>query len=142
MQMRGITIFILLIPAMVAIGHDTYLFYQEHLNPGIFSIDLLMEKFKFSALGFIWTTYSLETYESVVQTTDKDTWSVIDQILTFKTFYAGLLFAGIFIFLFTIFSFAGIGPFASEEGSKSAKEKEIESFRSGAQSKKMKYKRK
>ena len=140
--MRGTIIFVLLIPALAAIGHDLYLFHQEHLSPGVFSIDLLMKEFKISALGFLWTTYGLESYKSVVQTTDPETWATIDKMLTFKAFYSALAFAGVFIAFFTILKFMGIGPFVTEENRKTVQEKEIDSLRAGAKSKKMKYKRK
>ena len=141
--MRASLVFLLLIPAFIALGHDIYLFYMEHLNPGIFSIDLLMEKFKFSALGFIWTTYAVDSYKAVVETTAPETWATIDQFLTIKAFYLGLGFAGVFIVLFVILQQFGIGPFAGESGGGSSKKnKERTSFRGGAQSKKMQYKRK
>jgi len=140
--MRAAIIFLLLIPAFIALGHDFYLFYNEHMNPGIFSIDLLMEKFKFSALGFIWTTYEVESYRSVVAGTAPETWAIIDNILTWKAFYVGLGFAGIFIILFLFLKLFGIGPFVNQ-GRINRKQKDTpESFRAGAKSKKMQYTRK
>lgn len=141
--MRASLLFFLLIPAFIALGHDIYLFYQQNLNPGIFSIDLLLEKFKFSALGFIWTTYAVDSYKAVVEATAPENWAIIDKFLTIKAFYLGLAFTGTLIVLFTILKLFGKGPFASEEGTHSAKKsKEPKSFRSGNQSNKMQYKRK
>ena len=112
--MRGLPIIILLlIPAFIALGHDCYLFYQEHLNPGVLSLDLIVEKFKFSALGYIWTTYDVESYKNAVGSLEADQWSLLDYILTFKAFYVGLGFAGIFILLFAILALFGRGPFTS-----------------------------
>ena len=139
--MRGSLVFLLLIPAFIALGHDGYLFYMEHLNPGIFSIDLLMEKFKFSALGFIWTTYDAESYKNIFETTDEETWAQIDAFLTIKAFHLGLMFAGFFIVLFLLLKMFGIGPFVTE-GHYQSKGSEPTSFRAGAQSKKINYKRK
>ncbi len=142
--MRGPLLFLLLIPALIALGHDIYLFYIQHLNPGIFSIDLLLEKFKFSALGFIWTTYAVDSYKAVVEATASDTWVIIDQLLTIKAFHLSLGFAGAFIMLFFILKQFGIGPFAGENAGSSSpkKRKKPESFRGGGKSKKMQYKRK
>ena len=144
--MRGTLIFLLLIPALVALGHDAYLFYNEHLNPGAFSIDLLKKEFKFSALGFIWTAYSEDSYRTVVETTAPEDWAKIDKFLTYKAFYAGLAFAGFFIALFGILAMFGIGPFTREDGSASSgrqsKKSQGDSLRAGGQSKKMQYKRK
>ncbi|MCB9982971.1 MAG: hypothetical protein H6861_04745 [Rhodospirillales bacterium] len=142
--MRASLIFLLLIPAFIALGHDFYLFYNEYLNPGVFSIDLLLEKFKFSALGFIWTTYAEDSYKNVVQSTDPETWATIDSLLTIKAFYAGLAFAGFFIVLFLILKMFGKGPFANEEEAYTNNKfsSKSDTFRAGGQSKKMQYKRK
>ena len=140
--MRASVIFLLLIPAFIALGHDFYLFYNEHLNPGIFSIDLLKKEFKFSALGFIWTTYDEASYKSVVESTAPETWATIDSLLTIKAFYAGLAFAGIFTAFFLILKLFGKGPFVNEEAIYMEKSSKDVSFRAGSQSKKMQYKRK
>ncbi|MCB1720174.1 MAG: hypothetical protein H6860_06380 [Rhodospirillales bacterium] len=140
--MRASIIFLLLIPAFIALGHDFYLFYNEHLNPGIFSIDLLKKEFKFSALGFIWTTYDEASYKSVVENTAPETWATIDSLLTIRAFYAGLAFAGVFITFFLILKLFGKGPFANEEAVYTEKSSKGVSFRAGSQNKKMQYKRK
>ncbi len=141
--MRASLLFLLLIPAFIALGHDIYLFHQEHLNPGVFSIDKLLAEFKFSALGFIWTTYSVDSYKMIVEATAPDTWATIDKFLTIKAFHFGLGFTGFMIFLFWILKQFGAGPFASGDGEKSGKKSsDPVSFRSGSQSKKIQYKRK
>ncbi|MCB1650641.1 MAG: hypothetical protein KDI46_01160 [Alphaproteobacteria bacterium] len=112
----GFLIFLLLIPASVALGHDVYLFYQNYLLTEPFSIDLVREQFKFSALGFIWTTYEVNSYKQAVETLDPQTWAWIDYFLTFKAFFVGLGFAGFFIVLFGVLALFGVGPFASEGG--------------------------
>lgn len=141
--MRASIIFLLLIPAMIALGHDFYLFYNEHLNPGVFSLDLLKKEFKFSALGYIWTTYGTESYRTTVESMPPEDWAKIDKILTFKAFYVALGFAGIFTALFAVLALFGKGPFVTEGGgSAKRKKEEPTSFRSGSQSKKMQYKRK
>ena len=140
--MRASVIFLLLIPAFIALGHDFYLFYNEHLNPGVFSIDLLKKEFKFSALGFIWTTYDEASYKSVVENTAPETWATIDSLLTIRAFYAGLAFAGVFITFFLILKLFGKGPFVNEEAIYMEKSSKDVSFRAGSQSKKMQYKRK
>lgn len=62
-----------------ALAHDLYLFYQ---NPD--------KGFEFSAIGFIWTKYEPESYLSVSQSLDSDTWELVDYLLTFSAFYVGL----------------------------------------------------
>ncbi|MEM7651268.1 MAG: hypothetical protein AAF204_04210 [Pseudomonadota bacterium] len=139
--MRGSLLFLLLIPALIALGHDIYLFYVENLNPGVFSLDLLLEKFKFSAVGFIWTTYSADTYKAVVEATAPEVWAYIDPLLTVKAVVAGLLFTGLIIFIFYILKMFGLGPMAGDSYGRS-KGSEPTSFRAGSKSKKMNYKRK
>lgn len=135
-------IILLLIPAFIALGHDFYLFYIQHLNPGVFSTNLLMEKFKFSALGFIWTNYESESFKAVVKSTDTQTWTTIDTILTWKAFYVGLAFAGFFIFLFLILKLFGKGPFVSEGTISKRQSRGSGSIRAGSKSEKINYSRK
>lgn len=140
--MRASLIFLILTPAFIALGHDMYLFYNEHLNPGVFSFELLKEKFKFSALGFIWTTYAEESYKAVFRTTDPKIWKIIDTILTLKAFYVGLGFAGFMMIIFFIMKLFGKGPLVNEEIIHGGKPSKNESFRAGSQNKKLNYKRK
>ncbi len=115
--MRGFPlIFLLLIPAFIALGHDIYLFYENFLNPGVFSLDLLLKEFKLSALGFIWTSYDVESYKMAVESMEPKDWAVIDLLLTLKAFYVGLGFAGTFVALFIILKLFGKGPFAKKDG--------------------------
>ncbi|MCC6598799.1 MAG: hypothetical protein IT559_08420 [Alphaproteobacteria bacterium] len=144
--MRGFSIiFLLLIPAMIALGHDLYLFYVNYAEAQGFSIALLQKEFKLSAFGFIWTNYDEESYKTAVGSVDPDTWLTIDYLLTFKAFYAALAFAGVFVALFTVLALFGKGPFAGEErrvyGSDKKKKGE-KSFRAGQAGTKMNYKRK
>ncbi|MAI61302.1 MAG: hypothetical protein CBB87_02285 [Micavibrio sp. TMED27] len=109
--MRVSIIILLLIPAAIAFGHDFWLFYEQHLNPGIFSIDLFMKEFKLTALGYLWTTYDVESYKLTVQSMSKEEWAKIDYILTFKTLHVALGFAAIITALFVLLGIIGKGPF-------------------------------
>lgn len=142
--MRGFSVvFLLLIPALVALGHDIYLFHVNYAAAQGFSVDLMLKEFKFSAFGFIWTTYDEAGYKNFVSTVDAPTWATVDYLLTFKAFYTGLGFAGVFIVLFLALALFGIGPFAAEGGRARSSDKNANSsFRSGQGSKKMTYKRK
>ncbi len=147
--MRALPVFLVLIPAFIALGNDLYLFTEIHLEDKLFSIDLLMEKFKFSALGFIWTHYDIDSYKEAVKSMSPEEWAKIDYLLTFKAFHLGLWFAGIMIVIFYAMKLGGIGPFVTDEEStksmsfgRQSKKAQKDSFRSGTSSKKMKYKRK
>lgn len=141
-------IFLFLIPAIIALGHDTYLFYTNIVETKGFTLDLLLSEFKFSSLGYIWTSYDEEGFKMALMSTDKETWAWIDYLLTFQAFYLGLAFAAVMSFIFFFFGVVfGIGPLAFENGKvfqspASSKKKEDTSFRSGQQSKKLNYKRK
>ena len=143
--MRGLSfITLLLIPAFIALGHDTYLFYVNYIEPKGFSLDLLMKEFKFSALGFIWTSYDEEGYKTAVGSVDEETWSIIDYLLTFKAVFVGLGFAAVMTVLFGLIGIIfGKGPFAFEGRSVvySSGGGKGKSFRSGEESKKFNYKR-
>lgn len=143
--MRGLPfVLLLLVPALIALGHDVYLFYVNYAEPQGFSVDLLLKEFKFSAFGFIWTTYDEESYKNFVSGADPETWASVDYLLTFKAFHTGLVFAGVLTALFLALSLFGIGPLATEGGRiyASDKKKTEISFRSGQGNKKMTYKRK
>jgi hypothetical protein len=129
-------IFLLLIPAFIAIGHDIYLFYTNFLNPGRFSIDLLLKEFKFSALGFIWTTYDVESYKMAFETMEPKDWAMLDFFLTLKAFFVGLAFTSTFIVLFIILKLFGKGPFAAEQENTSKIIKKGSSKKAGFSSKK------
>jgi hypothetical protein len=144
--MRGVSfIILLLIPAMIALGHDTYLFYVNYVETRGFSLDLLMKEFKFSSLGFIWTTYDEESYKTTVGSVDPETWSIIDYLLTFKLVFVCLGFTAVMCVLYFIVGLFGKGPFAIERAARvfhSSDSKDATSFRSGQTSKKFEYKRK
>jgi hypothetical protein len=144
-NMRGGSfIFLLLIPAFIALGHDCYLFYVNFLETQPLTLALVQKEFKFSALGFIWTSYEPESYKATVDSTDPETWAIIDYLLTYTAFYVGLGFAAAMTVLFGFFGLVfGIGPMAMEDGKIfHASDSKKESFRSGQGNKKFEYKRK
>ncbi len=148
--MRGLPlILLLLIPALIALGHDIYLFYIHEIEPlQVITFDnllrLLQEKWKFAALGFIWTNYDVESYKMTVESVSQEDWAVIDWILTFKAFFVGLGFAGLFLVPFTFMALLGKGPLASEGSGPvyGGNDKKSNPLGSRAETKKYKYKRK
>ena len=113
MRFPGFLIFLLLIPAMVALGHDCYLFYTNHVkDPLMISTTLVQEEFKFSAFGFIWTNYEPESYKATAKSMSPENWALLDSFLTIKAFFGGLGFAGIVIFIMMILAFFKKGPMA------------------------------
>jgi hypothetical protein len=68
--MRGGVIFfcfLVSLPALLVLGHDVYLAYLD-MQEG------KPEPFKFSALGWLWTTYHMESFEYARAYFTQDTW--------------------------------------------------------------------
>ena len=142
MRFPALLILILLIPALIALGHDIYLFHANHIaNGAALSLDLIKEKFKFSAFGFIWTNYEPESYKATAAGLDPQTWGTIDKMLTIKAFYAGLAFTGGIIVIMAFFALFGLGPMAGDGGRVyGGKDKKAPTIRNKGE--KMKYNRK
>ena len=122
MRIPFLLIFVLLIPAFIALGHDIYLFYANHVNdPLMVSTGMIEERFKFSAFGFIWTNYEPESYKAVARSMSPENWALLDKFLTIKAFFGGLFFAGFIIVIMMILAIFGIGPMAKEKSSFSSR---------------------
>ena len=101
--MRGVHLFMILValPAIAALGHDIYLFYINH---GLDNIPGDLERSIqdkgplsiFAALGFIWTQYDPESYKTVVESLDQETWDMLNSLLAQKALFVGIAFAGFF----------------------------------------------
>ena len=146
--MRAVLIFLFLIPAFAALGHDLYLFHEQHGTKPM-SVELFQKEFKFSALGFLWTRYDLASYKETVASMPAEDWAKIDKMLTNKTFYVALTFAGVMTGFFFLLGLFGIGPFKKDENAtanarfgRQSKKSSKDTFRAGGESKKMQYKRK
>ncbi|MCB1562501.1 MAG: hypothetical protein KDJ75_02910 [Alphaproteobacteria bacterium] len=146
--MQGVRLFmfVVAIPALVALGHDIYLFV---VNYGLDSLpDSLIANEKgagthFASLGFIWTEYAPESYAFVVRSVAPESWAIIDSLLTIKAFVAGLLFAGFFYFILGILRVLHLWPFAESGGRVYSSGRATDSgFKKSRSSGQLKYKRK
>lgn len=143
MRIPFLLIFVLLIPAMIALGHDIYLFYENHAKDApMVTTDIIQEEFKFSAFGFIWTNYAPESYKMTRLSLEADTWAMVDQFLTITAFYAGLTFAGVIVAFMAFFALFGLGPMASEGGRIYGGKEKTPPKIGGKKTGKMEYKRK
>lgn len=116
MRFPFLLIFVLLIPAFIALGHDVYLFFSNHVSdPLMVSTGLIEEKFKFSAFGFIWTNYEPESYKAAARSMNPENWATLDKFLTIKAFFAGLYFAGGIIAIMMVLALFKKGPMAGEK---------------------------
>ncbi len=115
--MQGLTLlmFVLLWPALIALGHDVYLFY---INEGMQSAQGLLQGQTpndkgflslFASLGFIWTAYHPESYKFTVESVDKETWAYINLLLKQKAVFVGLAFAGFSYVIILIVKLLSVG---------------------------------
>ncbi len=106
--------FVLLFPAFALLGHDFYLFFNNAEG-----------QFALSDLGYIWTQYSPESYKWVVQNVEKDTWAVINEILTQTALILALIFAGFFYVILGLLKLFGAWPFHHSSGERSYKNAKV-----------------
>lgn len=104
--MRSIILTLALLPALVALGHDAYLFYIN--QDSVIYEDGEIRRF-FASFGFLWTTYHLSSYETVIKTVSPETWSKINVVLSQKAFFVGLGFAGLVYLIMLVLWFFGVG---------------------------------
>ena len=117
MRFPFMLIFVLLIPAFIALGHDIYLFFSNEVaDPLMVSTRMVEEKFKFSAFGFIWTNYWPDGYKAAATSMSPENWAMLDKFLTIKAFFGCLYFAGGIIGILVISALFGVGPMVSENG--------------------------
>jgi hypothetical protein len=120
--MRGVPLFMLIvaIPALVALGHDFYLFYTHY---GIENVQAdVTQQIEdkgatsfFATLGWIWTHYWPDSYKAIVEQTEPDIWTHINKILSMKAFFGGLVFAGFFYALIGLLKIFRVGPFKDKK---------------------------
>lgn len=103
--MRTVQFFLFLVtlPLLAAIGHDLYFFYE---NPD--------QGFKLSALGFLWTQYSPESYQWVATNLSEGIWKLVTKILTFEAAIVTFAIAA-FVYLLTFIGYV-IVKASSREG--------------------------
>ncbi len=130
--------FILLLPALAALGHDIYIAYNsDELN--------VPDGLYFSDLGWIWVNYSPATYDWARESIDPTLWSgVVDPFLQEAAVFVGSIPFLAFAAILLCMKILGIGPFEGRGlfafGSKMSSKGD---FSYGGNKKtKMKYKRK
>lgn len=97
--------FFLILPALACLGHDGYVYY---LNTQA-GKDL---PFQLSDLGYLWVTYSPETFAVVKESVDAGTWYWVNLVLEQTGVF---LFGGIAAIVYAILGVCwllGVWPFA------------------------------
>ncbi len=148
MKGSSLFIFIVLLPAIIAFGHDIYLFTQDQNIGAVGDIQAAFTEndkgpltFLASA-GWIWTNYSPESYKTLAQGMEPEQWSTVNYILKQKAVFLGLFFAGFMIVLAFLLGLAKIGPFASERSKSIESGRRTEDALGRKKKAPMKYKRK
>ncbi len=84
--------FIVTIPFLISLGHDLYVFYAEQNSnidlktiTKIYTEDRPGKSFDFASFGYIWTTYSPDSYQLMSQSFDPAEWAGIQEFLKFKS---------------------------------------------------------
>ena len=142
--MRGGIIFfcvLIALPALAALGHDVYLAYidMEAGKP---------DPFKLSALGWIWTTYNMDSYQYARDFIDKQTWShFMEPLLEKNALYVAGIPALVIYGLLIVLRLLHLWPFNDAPAMFSGKKNKNEdsfAFDADIDNKKkgMKYKRK
>lgn len=130
MRGAGLFLFIVTIPALVALGHDAYLYYINQPKP-----------FDFAALGFIWTQYDPESYKMAVEQVEPmGYWPWLNWLLAQKAVFVGAAFAAFFYMLVGILHLLGVGR--EKEVTNFSGNRRTEEMLTGKKTRGFKYKRK
>ena len=109
---KGFLIFILLIPAIAALGYDAFVYYENQ-----------EEGFKLSDLGWLWTNYYPDSHDYAFQEVGKESWvKYVLPILKLKTVVAAVIFAALIfsiVLLIQMLASMGSGKFSSKKNEKS-----------------------
>lgn len=107
----GLFLFLIFLPVFMALGHDVFLFFTANndIALDVQAISRLYHEdrpgrgFSFASLGYIWTTYSPETFRMATDSFTPEEWAGIRKFLSFKA----VIVAAAFSFLIYIFVLIG-----------------------------------
>jgi hypothetical protein len=103
-------LFIVILPFIISLGHDVYVFYAEQNQQinvrsitNIYTEDRPGRSFELASFGFIWTNYSPDSYELMSESFDPGEWAAIQEFLKFKSTLVFAAFAIVMYFLAFLF---------------------------------------
>lgn len=121
----GLLLFVIGLPALIALGHDFYLFYliNEDVaqNMDIAALTSLYGEnrpgrgFNFSSFGFIWTHYAPDNFREFQSSIDQASWDSIRPYLRWEAFPTFGIFAG------SVYAAAGLYAFGKRFSQKRIK---------------------
>ena len=125
---KGLIIFLLVFPAIIALGFDVYMYYQEQ-----------EEGWKLTDLGWLWTTYHPESHDSMYQEFGPEKWKqYMLPLLQLPVAAAVFILSCVLVLIIMIFK--GLATLGS--GSFSSKRKKTDLGRDRGAKKQFKYNRK
>ena len=127
---KGIIIFLLIVPALLALGFDAYLYYKDQ-----------EEGFKLTDLGWLWIHYDEASHNySMEQMGDKNWVQYMVPLLKLPLVAVALIFSG--ILLFVIIMIKGLSSIGSGNFLLPARRKKKDLGRDRGSKKQFKYNRK
>lgn len=98
--------FLVILPVLACLGHDGYLYYlNREAGNGL--------PFQLSDLGWMWVTYSPESFALVKESVDPGTWNIVNLILERSgAILFGVIAAVVYLVLGVLWMF-GLWPFAT-----------------------------
>ncbi len=104
----GLVLFLVAVPAIIALGHDFYLFYMVNEDvaktmdvaalTSLYTENKPGRGFNFSSFGFIWTHYAPDNFRDIFQSGDAGMWAHVRPYLSWEAFptfggFAGAIYA-------------------------------------------------
>ncbi|HRQ60922.1 MAG TPA: hypothetical protein PLO23_05360 [Alphaproteobacteria bacterium] len=101
----GLILFLVALPALIALGHDIYLFYlvnEELANDmdfaalsALYAEDTPGRGFNFASFGFLWTHYAPDHFREFQASLDQADWDAIRPYLRWEAFPTFGIFAAV-----------------------------------------------
>ncbi|MGH1397669.1 MAG: hypothetical protein ACRBCT_00455 [Alphaproteobacteria bacterium] len=113
MHISGALLFLLFLPALIALGHDVYMLQATLPKAQTLTIDILQKDLKLSDLGFIIAHHSPDTLKMLSQNLPEEPLKILEVLFKMKAVYIALAWGGAFFVLFSVLAIFGIGPFKS-----------------------------
>ncbi|MCD8562930.1 MAG: hypothetical protein LRY54_02525 [Alphaproteobacteria bacterium] len=89
-------LFIVTLPALIALGHDVYLFYLTNQDVAqnlditgladLYTQDTPGRSFHFASFGFLWTHYAPDNFHETVQSMGQENWEQLRPYLSWQAF--------------------------------------------------------
>jgi hypothetical protein len=99
----SLILFIVAIPALIALGHDLYLFYLVNQDmakeldiaefTALYTQDTPGRGFHFASFGFLWTHYAPDNFRATAEAMGPENWNALRPYLSWQAFPTFGIFA-------------------------------------------------